>query len=539
MRMWLRIGGVLLVSGLLAASSLAALGSPLPVKNSEAGGKRVTGGTQAEEPRGAVRRALSCSQGDVQDAIDLADDGDFVFVPPGACQWTTPLGNDDVPALHVEGKGIALQGAGIGQTVITDATGMGWNNSLIRVDAAEGRALRITGFSFATVNTPTVGIAIRGDGLTFRIDHNEFETDVFHTTISIHGRSYGVIDHNGFVNGRVLVFEDLAGDDSWKRPLTLGSADAVYVEDNHYYNDVHGNAIDSNGGARWVFRYNMLVNTYCEAHGLQNADQRGTFSYELYENVFTTANNGRTNWVAFYTRGGTGVLFNNAIVNADGNPYNDFAAVQDNRSCGYAATHWGPCNGSSACDGNTPGMSGYPCRDQVGRSTDASGTAVHPQAREPLYAWNNTYDGIPVTIESRDLCQLSLDHVVEGRDFVNGVRPGYTPYVYPHPLTQELALGGSPGDGTIYLDWTVAGWTYLPPTTTWDIEWYTTTLAVPFTTTDPLSTTRTHTLTGLTNYRFYTVTLSAMVGSSTFLSDTVRVMPTDLLVYLPLVMREE
>jgi hypothetical protein len=489
---------------------------------------------------GSVVQAASCSQGDVQNAIDAASDGDFVMVPAGACAWTTPPGDDSVPAILIDGKGITLQGAGIGQTVITDTTGVGWNNSLIRVDGVEGKPFRITGFSIRKAGTMATGIAIHGDCKNFRVDHNEFDSDDGYTSIYVSGYTYGVIDHNDFINGRVLVFESLAGDEPWQRPLTLGSANAVYVEDNYYYSDVFStNAIDSNGGARWVFRYNMVVNTYCEAHGLQNAGQRGTFSYELYENTFTTADNPRNNWVAFYTRGGTGVLFNNAVINAAGNPYNDFAAVQDNRSCDHSSTHWGACDGTSACDGNTPGMSGYPCRDQIGRSTDFSNTEVHPQALEPLHAWNNMFDGSPVAIESRDTCDLSLEHVVEGRDFINGVRPGYTPYSYPHPLTQDLALTGIPANETAYLDWAVAGWTYLPPTTTWRIEYYTTTLTAPFTATVPLSVTRAYTLTGLTNYQLYTVTLSAMVDTAPVLSDTVMVMPTNIFMHLPLMMKED
>jgi hypothetical protein len=46
-------------------------------------------------------------------------------------------------------------------------------------------------------------------------------------------------------------------------------------------------------------------------------------------------------------------------------------------------------------------------------------------------------------------------------------------------------------------------------------------------------------LTSLTNYTGYTVTLSALLDSTSFLSDTVRVMPTDRLVYLPLVTKAQ
>ena len=533
-----RMLGLVLVLVLLVAPGGAAPVVALPSAEASALAQVSAVVQVAAAPAGNVIYAASCSQGDVQNAIDAASDGDFVVVPAGACAWTTPPGDDSVPAISIDGKGITLQGAGIGQTVITDATGTGWNNSLIRVDGVEGKPFRITGFSIRKAGTVTTGIAIHGDCKNFRVDQNEFDSDDGYTSIYVSGYTYGVIDHNYFINGRVLVFESLAGDESWQSPLTLGSANAVYVEDNYYYSDVFStNAIDSNGGARWVFRYNMVVNTYCEAHGLQNAGQRGTFSYELYENTFTTADNPRTNWVAFYTRGGTGVLFNNAVINAAGNPYNDFAAVQDNRSCGLASTHWGACDGTSPCDGNTPGMSGYPCRDQVGRSTDFSDTEVHPQALEPLYAWNNTFDGSPVAIESRDICDLSLEHVVEGRDFINGVRPGYLPYVYPHPLTWELDLTGTPGNETARLSWTVHA--YLFPTSTWRIDYYTTTATAPMTATDPFSITRAYMLTGLTNYQWYTVTLNAIVDSTPILTDTVRVMPTDIVVHLPLLLKED
>jgi polygalacturonase len=38
-----------------------------------------------------VIHAASCSQEDVQAAIDAANDGDTVSVPAGTCTWTTPL----------------------------------------------------------------------------------------------------------------------------------------------------------------------------------------------------------------------------------------------------------------------------------------------------------------------------------------------------------------------------------------------------------------------------------------------------------------
>ncbi len=86
-------------------------------------------------------------------------------------------------------------------------------------------------------------------------------------------------------------------------------------------------------------------------------------------------------------------------------------------------------------DGNED-ATGYPCLDQVGRSTDSSGLGS-PQAYEPLYEWNNTINDLDLDISiANDACEKTTSHIVEGRDYFNDTqRPGYTPYTYPHPLT--------------------------------------------------------------------------------------------------------
>ena len=49
--------------------------------------------------------------------------------------------------------------------------------------------------------------------------------------------------------------------------------------------------------------------------------------------------------------------------------------------------------------------------------------------------------------------------------------------------------------------------------------------------------TRSFALTGLTNFTIYSITLNGMVSGSPVLTDTVSLMPTDLLLYLPLTSR--
>jgi hypothetical protein len=100
-----------------------------------------------------------------------------------------------------------------------------------------------------------------------------------------------------------------------------------------------------------------------------------------------------------------------------------------------------------------------------------------------------------------------------------------------------LDLHAAPADRTIYLTWHVGG--TLPTTSTWQIDYQSQTGTTYLPITGVFSPTRAYTLTGLTNYVWYTVTLNAMLDSTSFLTDTVTVMPTDILVYLPLVLRTD
>jgi hypothetical protein len=72
-------------------------------------------------------------------------------------------------------------------------------------------------------------------------------------------------------------------------------------------------------------------------------------------------------------------------------------------------------------------------------NTTTRGATWPHNALEPAYSWNNKYTptGASITFKagpSNAWLQL------EGRDFFNNTpMPGYTPYVYPHPLTSNLA----------------------------------------------------------------------------------------------------
>jgi parallel beta-helix repeat protein len=166
------------------------------------------------------------------------------------------------------------------------------------------------------------------------------------------------------------------------------------------------------------------------------------------------------------------------------------------------------------------------------RSGSSAGPGAHSVTGDPKFTSDfHLQSGSPCVDTGVD---LSTHHTADKDGVPRPQGAGWD--IGAYEFVPILNLSGTPGDRTIHLAWTINA--ILPSTVTWHIDYYTTTATAPFTATDPFSTTRAYTLTNhVTNYQWYTVTLHAMVDSASWLSDTVRVMPTDIFVYLPLVLR--
>jgi len=122
-------------------------------------------------------------------------------------------------------------------------------------------------------------------------------------------------------------------------------------------------------------------------------------------------------------------------------------------------------------------------------------------------------------------------------DFDDNPRPQREGYdIGAYERLPDFVLSGIPANQAIRLNWTVNGIT-LPVTSTWQVNYQSETGTVYAPINIVTSTVRTYVLTDLSNYAWYTVTLNSMLDATPFLTDTVRVMPTDKFVYLPLVSR--
>jgi len=89
-------------------------------------------------------------------------------------------------------------------------------------------------------------------------------------------------------------------------------------------------------------------------------------------------------------------------------------------------------------------------------------------------------------------------------------------------------LQASPADQAVHLTWQV--FANLPPTTTWTITYEGPAGDQPSPIQGLPEPARAYSLTGLTNYEWYTITMNT---EPALLMNTVRIMPTDLFIYLP------
>ncbi len=366
--------------------------------------------------------ATSCAQSAVQTAVNSASDGDTVLVPAGSCIWTS--------AVSILNKTITLRGAGSGAggTLIQHGGG---DHCLLDINAGRKTGkMDVSGFSFSGAAKTWDGTAMKLYGpkgwKNLRVHHNLFDGN-HPWTIKGSSSTHGLIDHNVFKGSAfgILLYGDGAVD--WATPLTLGTADFFFVEDNSFeWNDFYGvtgaPTMDMNNGGRQVFRYNKLMNGLWETHDKARSGLVSANAFEIYNNAFNTSSN---KWKGLDISAGTGVVWNN---NFTGDYTVPIGAI-DYKT--FEPRSIPRCDGTDSADQNVAGQSGWRCQYQIG--TQGEGASAYSV---PLYLWSNSINGSSADMRCTDGCT----HVQAGRDFINNgstAKPGYAPYVYPHPLSSE------------------------------------------------------------------------------------------------------
>jgi len=395
------------------------------------------------ETRGNFIQAASVALADVQTAVNSAQDGDTVLLPTGTANWTTNC---------LVTNSITIQGAGSDLTVITNTQSGSLNTGarcVFIVNLASNLMTRITGIGFDGNKTAN-GICIWGpEWGFFQVDHCVF------------AHFYGVAIQpcilQGLINACIFTDDFMPievtptsyQNDSWLRPLSLGTTNCVVVENcvtlsyvSTWMLETNTGASYSQGnGARTVYRYNTWTNfntnlsfyPILDMHGnmLQVTNSitglrpsttigtnygagRGTVQFEVYENTFVDLVNKRIRPV--HLRGGTALIYSNTYT-APANDYFEelgpFVQEED-----------GSCRNDF--------LTNYPGYDQ-----------------HWINWWSNTFNGTPSETNFAYSCTGTNGdniYVIPGTNlffaetpFANPAVTSYTPLIYPHPLvTAEL-----------------------------------------------------------------------------------------------------
>jgi len=379
----------------------------------------------------ATITASSCSQTAVQSAISSAADGDVVSVPAGSCTWSA--------AVSVN-KPITLKGAGATASG-TKITYGGTGHPLINIDPGNKTGyVGVSGFWLVggdSNNWNGNAIVLNGPSgwKNVRIHENVFENN-YPWTMFVSGSTHGLIDNNTF-RGRAYgmkVYGNGARD--WSTPLTLGTADFLFVENNAFeYDDFYGStgvpAVDMNNGGRVVFRNNKLTHSFFETHDKARSGLVSANAYEIYNNTFAAGTN---KWKGVDLTAGTGVVWGNTFTGDWTIPIGamDYKTF-DPRSVKR-------CDGNDPADQNVAGESGWRCQYQIGTQGEGASAVSYP-----LYVWSNTKNGQAAQMQCSDGCT----HIKSGRDYINnGTTPKaeYKPFQYPHPLVINAPRPKPPAD---------------------------------------------------------------------------------------------
>lgn len=342
-------------------------------------------------------------------------------------------------------------------------------------DTSHGTQIMIKGSSRVT------------SGGGFRFDHitnGSTEKPCINRFFYISGRTYGVFDHNISIsqyNNLVRENQSDGGNSSWNTNISVGTADAVYLEDNTFTNTSTGKnwfLMDGDCGSRHVVRYNTITNHHIGWHDSCSDHMRSGFQYEAYNN---TISNSFSNTPFVWARGGTYIVYNNTLTRTGYESWAGDIFFDNYRSRSNAAAYepwsvyssgaFGACDyesvpaancstaGTCAClsgtvsprwctsDADCGGTAGscqridditsingtnrrYPCRDQIGMSYTTVGGYTH----YPSLFWNNTRTSGTLLVGNSGYDVTY--HIVEGRDYclssntgtnINGVTGGYRP----------------------------------------------------------------------------------------------------------------
>lgn len=394
--------------------------------NNSSQSSSVSATTQASTPpppTGNTVTAASCSQADVQSAINSVSVGGTVNVPAGTCSWA---GNISISGISLVGPGQDASSPTIITTGQVNATKHGTAYTVLR------------GFRFTGANQHFVINGNDTQALFISYDNYYYSNSSYLGAVDTNGALFAKDTfYNASESGGNYIHATLgatsAANSAWAAPHTMGSADTngnknTYFEDCTIRNFRDGFP-DVDNGARVVIRNCTFIDSAAITHGGgsggsgNDSSTYGARHLEIYNNVFDRVSNTQAmnQWVWY--RGSSGVVANNIMENADspdGSSYPGKPEVRMSVGCSAGA---------------------YPRQYQVGQSSQAPDSTPD----NPILIFGNTGYGaqsIAVGENPNVACSNVGGYIQENRDYFKSNSWNWIPYTYPHPA--RAALTGTP-----------------------------------------------------------------------------------------------
>jgi hypothetical protein len=400
--------------------------------------------------------ASSCSQTDVQNAINSVSSGETVIVPSQTCTWGSGI---------TVTKAIHLHGAGIGNTVITG----GIQYAPIVAEAA--KVFELDGFTFQgastqfQANAPNTSTPVTG----IKVHDNRFTGCNVSScrAVILPGLVAGVFYSNTFDNNTIAVsslFASYWANVQWPSPL--GGANYVYFEDNTFNNGAAGGWTSENGqSGRIAFRHNTITQTCsgCEVFDMHGEQGSGgwTISSEIYHNTITAGGN-RT----FYHRGGQAVIANN-VIDRGALEFTEYYAWGGNGVCkpyptafDSSESYCSPINGTSCVEEQVHNtfyfhnvVGGSVVNPAWSMGTNICGgtpSSYIQQNREYWLPTSGLASALPAscTADGNTYYGATDTDVIYKCTATNTWSVFYQPYTYPHPLRGGSSASSPPAAPT-------------------------------------------------------------------------------------------
>jgi hypothetical protein len=542
MRFYIHAGIIFVLSG------LAGLSANQPLPTTAQGNKPVTATLYVDGSIGVNQCDTynpvthSCGSGSatayrtIVDAAAEVQPGDTVLIQPGTYDGgitveTSGTASEPI-TFRANGSGVVVEGSG-GDRDAFFITGADTGIDYIIVEGltiqhADRAGMRIDNAHHVTVRNCT--FADNGTWGLF--------TDFSDYTTVENSEAYGSVDQHGIYISNSSDFPTIRGNrlhDNHDCGLHMngdismggdGIISYAVVENNIVYENGlgGGSGINMDGVTDSVVRNNLLYNNHASGISLYQIDGGSpSLNNRVLNNTILMPVNGR--WALNIPDTENNKLFNNIVLN--NHSYRGSILIGAPVSPGFESDYNVVIDRfANDGEGNTIltlaewQALGY---DQHSFIADSSQLFVNTAGNDYHLTSNS-----PAVDQGTVLADVLSD--LEGKP--RPVGGGYDIGAYEYQ--PAMILNGVPGNRTISLSWEVNA--TLPDTATWTIGYQGPAGDQPSPITGLPDETRSYKLTGLTNYEWYDITLTA-VGFEPVLTDTVRLMPTDMLVYLPLISR--